>query len=96
MSSALIPIQQCGSDFSSTNSSLCHPIVYNASIPEDISDPGPLTELGPAMIFTPSFTAVIFVFYVLFFWPKYKRVQAEKKASFEESMYVGKRPNSRN
>ncbi len=91
MSPFLISTSQCISDVDVNSTSLpsCHRHANNASIPDDIMSSLALNELGPAMIFIPTFTALLFVFYVLFFWPKYKRINAEKKASFEQSVYVG-------
>ena len=93
MNPEMILINQCGSDIDLNSSALlsCHQ--SNTSVPDIIEDSLPLNQLGPAMIFTPTFTAILFVFYVVFFRPKYKRVAAERVASFEASVYVGNGQN---
>ena len=94
MSPEQIRINQCGNDIdfnSSTTLTSCHQSTHNASMPDIVGPSLILTELGPAMIFIPTFTTILFVFYVVFFRPKYKRIAAERVASFEASVYVGNR-----
>ena len=90
MNPALISIQQCSSDFDAdaSNGTGCTNL-YNATDPVPIVPGSDLVELGPAMIFCPTVTAVLYVFYVACFHPEYKRIKAEKRASFEESIFVG-------
>ncbi len=94
MNPEMILINQCGSDIDINSSALlsCQS-THNDTVPDIIEDSLPLNQLGPAMIFTPTFTAILFVFYVVFFRPKYKRVAAERVASFEASVYVGNGQN---
>lgn len=64
----------CSASFYSKNSTTLHSIT-----PHDFSH---------AVLFYLFLMAGIFIFFVITFHPKYHRMNAEKKAKFEESVYI--------
>ena len=91
----LLQVNQCGSTavshHSGNTSTLpsCFQVSRNSSVPSKLTESDELIEQQHGVWFFAILISVIFVFFVFVFHPKYKRVESEKRASFEQSVYVG-------
>jgi len=48
-------------------------------------------DLSYVVLFSVALMSAVYLFFVLVFPPRYRRVEAEKRVSFEKSMYVGEK-----
>ena len=82
---------QCQTRDSNTNSSLpCSASFYNSNSTVSSNDVTP-KDFGHGLLFWLVLLFMLFVLLVLAFHPKYRRVNAERKAKFEESVYIQSR-----
>ena len=88
-------VNQCGSTISTGSHGnvstlpLCFQESHNNSIPSKTTESVSLVDQQHGVWFFSVMISVVFVFFVVVFRPKYKRVESEKRASFEQSVYVG-------
>ena len=89
LSDELIKINQCLGPSVTNDSSIpsCFRPSHNSSIPSVIRQSTELTDSSNTIIFCLVLTVLNFMFFVLCFCPKYKRMDSENKASFEKSLY---------
>lgn len=87
VSADLLPDSRCGTDSGSTNSSgpNCFRNSNTSVIVDDDAHPQDLTN---AMYFYLALIVLLFAFFVMVFKPQYRRVEAERKADLEASMFV--------
>ena len=95
LSSDLLNVNKCGSTpvshYNSNTSTLpyCFQKSHNDSIPSKIVDSDELTDQKHTVWLFTILIALVYVLFVFVFQPKYKRVDSERRASFEQSVYVG-------
>ena len=70
------------------------PSCFNSSQP--VSSAATPQDLTHAILLYVCLMVLVFIFFAIFFWPRYKRIEAEKKADFEASMFVHDNSKSRN
>lgn len=85
----LVDINQCLGASVTNDSSIpsCFRPSHNSSVPSIIHQSTQLKDSSNTIILCLILTVVNFVFLVLCFWPKYKRMDSEKRDSFEKSLY---------
>ena len=95
LSTELMSINQCGSSTVSHHSSnistlpSCFQQSHNNSVPSKLIDSEQVFDQKYSVWLFTILIAVVFVFFVFVFQPKYRRVDSERRASFEQSTYVG-------
>lgn len=95
LSPELNSINQCGSStvshYRSNTSTVpyCFQQPYNDSNPSKPTDSDQFTDQKHVVWLYAILIAVVYVFFVFVFRPKYRRSDSERRASFEQSTYVG-------
>ena len=95
LSPELMQINQCGSsvvnDHYGNESTMpsCFEESHNSSIASVIVESVQPRDQQHAVWFFAILMCAVYLFFVVVFRPKYKRVESEKRASFEQSVYVG-------
>ena len=67
----------------------CFQESHNISIPSKLVETTELSDQKHGVWFFAILMSVVYVFFVVVFRPKYKRVDSERRSSFEQSVYVG-------
>ena len=87
LSPEFVAINKCAgpSIVNDTSVPKCFRISDNSSIPSSLDGATPLSDPTHTITFFMGIVALNFFIMVLCLWPKYKRIESEKRTSFEKS-----------
>lgn len=87
----LLDINKCGPPkLNESSMPFCLRPSSNQSIPVPFEDSTPLYDPRPSILFCLGIIFINFIFLTLCLWPKYKRLESEKRKSFEKSVCIKK------
>ena len=90
LASNLIAINQCGGSSKLNDTSLprCFQSSQNNSVPSILTKATDLYDSSHTIWMCLAITVVNYFILVGCFWPKYRRIESEKRSSFEKSVMV--------